>query len=174
MSVMNTDPNHYVIVGHVVGVFGVKGWVRIRSETKPYANILDYSPWYIQQQGQWTEYRLLQGQLHSKGVIAQLEGIADRDQAATLAGCSIAVRRSQLPVPAEGEYYWADLVGLAVYNLQGEHLGRVASLMETGANDVLVVQDTEQEYLIPYVTGVYIMQVDLPGGGIEVDWQRDY
>lgn len=171
---MKTDPNQHVVVGHVVGVFGVKGWVRIRSETQPSANILDYSPWYIQQHGQWTEYRLLEGQLHSKGVIARLEGIADRDQAAMLAGCPIAVLRSQLPEPAEGEYYWTDLVGLAVYNQQGEHLGRVASLMETGANDVLVVRDAEHEYLIPYVTGIYVMQVDLAGERIEVDWQRDY
>lgn len=171
---MNSDPNHYVTVGHVVGVFGVKGWVRIRSETQPLENILDYSPWYIQQQDQWIEHRLCQGQLHSKGLIVQLEGLDDRDQAASLVGCAIAVHRSQLPAPVEGEYYWADLIGLSVYNLQGEQLGRVASLMETGANDVLVVQDADQEYLIPYVVGVYVMQVDLPGGRISVDWQRDY
>ena len=174
MHEMNPDPNHYVVLGQVVGVFGVKGWLKIRSETEPPTNILDYSPWYLQQHGQWTEQRLLQGQPHSKGLIVQLEGLDDRDEAALLVGCPIAVRRVQLPTPAQGEYYWADLIGLAVYNQQGEHLGQVHSLMETGANDVLVVQDGEQEYLIPYVTGVYVLQVDLPAGRMLVDWQRDY
>ena len=171
---MHTDPNHYVVLGQVLGVFGVKGWVKIRSDTEPRDNILHYSPWYLRQPEGWVSYRLSASQMQSKGLIVQFEGITDRDVAARLLGCEIGVPRDQLPVPAKGEYYWADLIGLRVRNLQGEELGKVTTLLETGANDVLVVRDNEQEYLIPYITGYYVLKVDPAAGFIEVDWQRDY
>lgn len=167
---MNSDPNHYVILGQVVGVFGIKGWVKIQSDTEPATNILEYSPWFLAKQTDWQPYKLLQGQQHSKGLIVQLEGCQDRDQAATLVGSQIAVQRSQLPEPAPGEYYWSDLIGLQVYNLQGEYIGKVTTLMPTGANDVLVIQGKDDEILIPYVKDHYIYSVNLADGKIEVDW----
>jgi len=171
---MHSDPNHYVILGQVVGVFGVKGWVKIRSDTEPRANILQYSPWYLKQANAWVSQRVIASQQQSKGLIVQFEGITDRDVAAQLVGCEIAVPRDQLPAPAEGEYYWSDLIGLRVRNLQGEDLGKVTNLLETGANDVLVVRDGELEHLIPYVTGYYVIKVDPEAGYIEVDWQRNF
>lgn len=171
---MHSDPNHFVVLGQVVGVFGVRGWVKIRSETQPRENILQYQPWYLHQQGQWLNRRVSASQQQNKGLIVQFEGIHDRDIAAGLVGCEIGVPRSQLPPPDEGEYYWADLVGLQVRNTQGEDLGKVTGLLETGANDVLVVRDEAQEHLIPYVKGYYVLAVDLAAGYIEVDWQRDY
>ena len=171
---MHSDPNHYVILGQVVGVFGVKGWVKIRSDTEPRENILHYSPWYLRQQDGWVSHRVNASQQQSKGLIVQFEGITDRDIAARFVGCDIAVPREQLPAPAKGEYYWTDLIGLRVRNQQGEDLGTVTSLLETGANDVLVVRDGEQEHLIPYITGYYVLEVDPAAGFIEVDWQRDF
>jgi 16S rRNA processing protein RimM len=171
---MHSDPNHYVILGQVVGVFGVKGWVKIRSDTDPRANILEYSPWYLKQNGAWVGHRVLASQQQNKGLIVQFEGINDRDIAAQLMGCEIAVPRTQLPTPAKGEYYWTDLIGLRVRNQQGEDLGEVTGLLETGANDVLVVRDGELEHLIPYVTGYYVLKVDPVAGMIDVDWQRDF
>jgi 16S rRNA processing protein RimM len=171
---MHSDPNHYVILGQVVGVFGVKGWVKIRSDTEPRANILHYSPWYLKQNDNWVPQRVIANQQQSKGLIVQFDGITDRDVAAQFVGCEIAVPREQLPVAAEGEYYWADLIGLRVRNKQGEDLGQVTNLLETGANDVLVVRDGELEHLIPYVTGYYVLKVDPAEGFIEVDWQRDF
>ena len=171
---MHSDPKHYVILGQVLGVFGVKGWVKIRSDTEPRENILQYSPWYLRRPEGWVSYRLCASQMQSKGLIVQFEGITDRDVAAQLLGCEIAVPRAQLPTPAQGEYYWADLIGLKVRNTHGEDLGKVTSLLETGANDVLVVRDGESEHLIPYITGYYILKVDPAAGYIEVDWERDF
>lgn len=171
---MHSDPNHYVILGQVVGVFGVKGWVKIRSDTEPRDNILHYSPWYLRQHDSWVCRRVVASQQQSKGLIVQFEGITDRDIATTLVGCDIGVPRDLLPPVAEGEYYWTDLIGLRVRNVQGEDLGVVTHLLETGANDVLVVRDGEQEHLIPYVTGYYILKVELAEGYIEVDWDRDF
>ena len=171
---MHSDPNHYVILGQVVGVFGVKGWVKIRSDTEPRANILQYTPWYLKQNDSWVSRRVAASQQQCKGLIVQFEGITDRDVAAQLVGCDIAVPRAQLPAPAQGEYYWTDLIGLQVRNKQGEVLGKVTNLLETGANDVLVVQDGELEHLIPYVTGYYVLKVDPEAGFIEVDWKREY
>lgn len=171
---MNSDPSHPVIVGQVAGVFGVKGWIKVRSDTSPYDNILNYSPWYLQLNGNWVAYELLAGQKHSKGLIAQLKGCDDRDQAAELVGREIAISREQLPAASEGEYYWSDLIGLEVRNTRGELLGKVDKLMETGANDVLVVKGERGETLIPYVKNHYILSVDLAAGSIQVDWELDY
>ena len=169
---MHSDPNHYVILGQVVGVFGIKGWVKVRSDTDPPSNILSYNPWYLAKNTEYHPLELVAGQRHNKGLIAQLTGCEDRDAAAALVGSNIAVLRSQLPATAEGEYYWSDLIGLEVYTRQLKHLGRVTNLMQTGANDVLVVQGDE-EILIPYVWNHYIYKVDLEAGRIEVDWEID-
>lgn len=171
---MHSDPNHYVILGQVVGVFGVKGWVKIRSDTHPRENILHYSPWHLRRNAEWVSHRVLASQQQSKGLIVQFEGVTDRDVAAQLVGCEIAVPRAQLPAPGKGEYYWSDLIGLRVRNKQGEDLGRVTHLLETGAHDVLVVREGELEHLIPYVTGYYVLKVDPAAGFIEVDWERDF
>ena len=170
---MNSDPNHYVILGQVVGVFGVKGWVKIRSDTEPRRNILSYSPWYINSKGVWQSYVLQTGQAHNKGLIAQLAGCDDRDQAAELVGCDIAIQRDQLPPAGEGEYYWSDLVGLTVQNQAGTELGQIHELLPTGANDVLVVRQGQQETLIPYVPEYYILSIDLEAGLMVVDWQPE-
>ncbi|MBI1422921.1 MAG: ribosome maturation factor RimM [Gammaproteobacteria bacterium] len=171
---MSSNPNHYVVLGQVVGVFGIKGWVKIRSDTDPRDNILEYQPWYLRQGDAWVSQRVVANQQQSKGLIVQFEGVADRDVAAQLVGCEIAVPREQLPAPSAGEYYWADLIGLRVRNKAGEDLGTVTNLLETGANDVLVVRDGELEHLIPFVTGYYVVKVVPAEGYIEVDWQRDF
>lgn len=170
----HSDPNHYVVLGQVVGVFGVKGWVKVRSETQPRQNILQYDPWYLGRGDTWTSKRVIASQQQSKGLVVQFDGITDRDVAAQYIGCDIAIPRKQLPELAEGEYYWADLIGLRVRNQQGDDLGEVTNLLETGANDVLVVRDGDLEHLIPYVSGYYVLNVDIDAGCIVVDWQRDY
>lgn len=170
---MNSDPSQPVIIGQVAGVFGVKGWIKVRSDTSPCDNILNYSPWYLQQEGDWVAYDLVSGQKHGKGLIAQLKGCDDRDVAAGLVGQQIAISHDQLPAAKEGEYYWADLIGLEVRNTRGELLGKVARLMETGANDVLVVKGEQGETLIPYVSEHSVLSVDLEAGCIQVDWELD-
>jgi 16S rRNA processing protein RimM len=134
---------------------------------------VNYQPWYLRRGADWQAGELAEGRRHGKGVIARLAGCEDRDQAMTLMGCEIGVRRDQLPATAPGEYYWQDLLGLEVVTLQDEPLGKVDHLLETGANDVLVVQG-ERERLIPFVPGQIVKRVDLQAGVIQVDWNKDY
>lgn len=174
MTQADTQPDDMVILGHIAGVFGVKGWVKVFSHTKPTDNILSYKQWYLQQQGHWNAIDLVKGQLHGKGIIAQLNGIDDRDVAAKLVKTQIAVPRNLLPEPADGDFYWRDLHGLEVIDQNDNSLGKVTSLFETGANDVMVVKQGKQEYLIPYIWQQVIRQVDLGKGIIKVDWDTDW
>ena len=163
-----------VILGHVSGVYGVKGWLKIHSETDPVQNIVKYDPWFIQKDKTWTEIKPLQGKKHGKGVIVQLDGYIDRDQAAELKGCKIAVKREQLPSVADKDgFYWTDLEGLRVENLEGFYLGEISHLFETGSNDVLVIKG-DQERLVPYIWEQVVKSVDLEAGLMIVDWDKDF
>lgn len=176
----------YIVVGKIGAPHGVRGWVKIQSFTDPAGNLLDYDPWYLNLSGKdlsgkgksentehWQRAELLEARVHGKGLVAHFKGCDDRDVAVGLRGQLIAVQREQLPKPAEGEYYWLDLEGLRVENLEGINLGIVDHLLETGANDVLVVKG-ERERLIPYVQGPIVKEVDIEGGVIRVDWSPDY
>lgn len=161
-----------VLLGRITGLFGVRGWVRIYSYTEPREAVLGYGPWWVRQDGTWRERPLAEGRRHGKNVIARLDGYADRERAAELLGGDIGVAPDVLPAPAEGQYYWRDLEGLEVLHRDGTRLGRVAYLMETGAHDVLVTEG-ERERLIPFVPGEVVLDVDLAGGVIRVDWEWD-
>lgn len=165
-----------VLVGTIQGLFGVRGWVKIFSHTRPRENILRYSPWRVTPSngGAPREMTVAEGQPHGKTIIARLDGIVDRDQAARLLGAEISLARDQLDPLGEGEYYWSDLIGLEVVNTQGDVLGRVDHLLETGANDVLVVHGGEEEILMPLVFDHVVLRVDLTGGTLLVDWERDF
>ena len=161
-----------VILGRVAGLYGVKGWIKVHSYTEPREAILDYKDWLLLRDGDWQSVRLAEGKRHGKTVIARLEGVNDRDVAATYVDNDIGVLREQLPETARDEFYWADLEGLQVVHSDGRILGKVAYLLATGANDVLVVKG-DQEILIPFVQGEVIKDVDLAAGVINVDWEWD-
>ena len=158
-----------VVLGKVAGVYGVLGWVKLWSFTDPVENLLGYPDLEIGEAGQWRPLRLAEGRRHGHGLVGRFDGIADRDEAARLVGKELAVGRERLPPPAQGEYYWADLVGLDVVNLDGTSLGKVAGMLATGANDVMVVAG-DRERLVPFLPGRYVSEVDLAGGRIVVDW----
>jgi len=163
-----------VTLGHISGLFGVQGWVKVFSDTRPRQGILDYKVWLLERKDGWEQRNLLQGRRHGEGLIARLAGVDDRDQAAELVGARIAVPREQLPGGlAEGEFYWADLEGLQVVNEQGVDLGRIDHLFETGANDVMVVKG-DRERWIPYIWGQVVRAVDLAAGRMTVDWEADF
>lgn len=164
----------FLNVGQVSGVFGVKGWVKVYSFTDPRENILQYSPWILQKNSQIQEVKLLGGRRQGSLVVAELQGISDRDLAAELMGADILIRKQQLPKAGDGEYYWADLIGLEVRNQEGCKLGKVDYLLETGANDVLVVVDGDVERLIPFLQQSTILKIDLDDGLIIVDWDPDF
>ncbi len=169
------DSKQRVVLGRVSGLFGVKGWVKVYSDADPIASILDYSPWYLKLGGCWQPFGVSQGQVHGKGIIARLEKCTNRDEASPLLGADVAVDRDQLPELAKDEYYWADLIGLEVLNQNGEALGKIDHLLETGANDVLVIKTTDkQELLIPYVKGDVVKEIDLVKGFLRIDWDPGY
>ena len=160
------------MLGRISGVFGVRGWVKVYSCTEPRDAVLNYTRWLLSTKDGWREAQIAEGQRHGKTVIARLDGVDDRDEAASLIGTEIGVPRDELPDAEEGRFYWSDLEGLRVVHRDGTELGRVDYLLETGANDVLVVKG-EQERLIPFVMDKVILGVDLAKGEIEVDWEWD-
>lgn len=156
-------------------MFGVQGWVRVYSYTDPRANILGYRSLQVESHDMgWEERCVAEGAPHGQGILMRLEGCADRDQAALLMGRRMAVWRQQFPALPEGQFYWSDLVGLRVFTVAGVDLGVVESLLETGANDVLVVRDGRKERVIPFLWQSVVMSVDLEGGGMRVDWDPDF
>ncbi|MGZ8174545.1 MULTISPECIES: ribosome maturation factor RimM [Methylobacter] len=163
----------HISVGKISGVFGIKGWVKVFSFTDPRENILTYSPWLLKKGGETKTVNVVDGQLQGKTIVAQLADVNDRDQAASLMGWDIFITQDQLPKAAKGEYYWSDLIGLNVETIDGVQLGVVDSLLETGANDVIIVQG-ERERVIPFLQGQTIINVDLDAGKIVVDWDPEF
>jgi 16S rRNA processing protein RimM len=162
-----------VVMGKIVAAQGILGWVKVQTFTEYLDSLLDYGTWYVGNEQAWRPLQVLEADVHGKVLVAKLEGVADRTAAEKYKGQLIAVPRAELPEQEEGEYYWSDLVGLSVENLAGEKFGTVASLLETGANDVLVVKGENGETLIPFIASV-IQQVSLKDKTIRVDWQADY
>lgn len=164
----------FVTLGRVSGAHGIQGWVRVHSETSPRENIVGYSPWVLQRGGRRERWKVNAGRLQGKAVIAKLAGCNDRNAAEALAGSDILIPRAALPeTTVPGEYYWADLVGLAVVTSDGVPLGRIDRLFETGANDVMVLVG-ERERLVPYLWQRVVREVDLDRGVMTVDWDPDF
>ena len=159
-------------MGRIVGLFGVRGWVKVFSYTDPREAVLDYDGWLLGGKGEWEPAKVATGQRHGKAVIAQIVGVDDREQAAKLVGKEIGVPREALPNTEEGQYYWLDLIGLRVVHRDGTELGEVRSMLETGANDVMVVAG-EQERLIPFIKDTVVISVDTAEKVINVDWEWD-
>ena len=161
-----------VVLGRISGFFGVRGWVKVYSYTEPREAVLNYKSWLLSDNGEWRAAEVAEGKRHGKTVIARIDGIDDRDQAADLIGRDIGVPREAMPETGDGQYYWSDLEGLLVMTQNGAELGKVEYLLETGANDVMVI-DGDQERLVPFVIGDVVLDVDLDAGVITVDWDWD-
>jgi 16S rRNA processing protein RimM len=159
-------------MGRIAAPFGVKGWVKVQPYSEDPAALMDFESWRVGRGERHSEYIVEAIQDHGNALVAKLGGIDDRDAAYALRGQEISVARSELPAPEENEFYWSDLIGLKVINREGIELGSVASLLETGAHDVLVVKG-QREHLIPFVAA-FVGKVDLAAGIVEVDWGEDY
>jgi len=162
-----------IVMGRIAAPYGVKGWLKVVSYTQQPEQLLEYNPWYLRRGAEWRAIDPVGAKPHAGGLLVHLPGCTDRDMAARFTGTDIGIYRQQLPAVAEGEYYWNDLIGLKVVALDGEVLGTVDYLLETGANDVLVVRG-ERELLIPFVTGQVVTQVDLENRVLRVDWDPDF
>jgi 16S rRNA processing protein RimM len=163
-----------ILLGKIVGVFGIKGWVKLQSHTDPREALFDYRPWLLRQRGTEREIDKFTGRTQGRGLVASFPGIESREMAETLIGSEIWVERTQLPATRKDEYYWVDLENLSVQTVEGVELGRVSHLFATGANDVLVVREGERERLVPFILDDVVKQVDLDAGRIVVDWDPDF
>lgn len=163
-----------VTVGRITAVYGVRGWVKVHSYTEPMDNILQFADWRLQGQNGWEPLKIDGGKRHGKGLIAHIEGVDDRDLAARYCQRDIAIPRGEMPQLGEGEFYWHQLVGLRVvsdFDGREHDFGTVVRMMETGANDVLVVRgEGGRERLIPYLPDEYISSIDVGAGVIIVHW----
>lgn len=165
-----------VVLGKIVDPYGVRGWVRIHPFADDPQSWAGMSVWWLGHEGaeDWRETKIKACRLHAGSLVCQFEGVPDRNAAEKMAGLLVAAPREALPETAEDEYYWADLIGLAVVNTAGESLGKVAGLIATGANDVLrVVSDDDVERLLPFVAQV-VLAVDRENGCIRVEWGSDW
>jgi 16S rRNA processing protein RimM len=165
-----------VAMGRIAAPFGVRGWIKVQLFAPEALSLLQQPTWFLRQREAPDEFHpaeVIEAAQHGKVLIAQLDGIADRDAAAAAAGTEVAMPRSALPARAQDEYYWSELIGLPVVNREHEALGTVSGLLETGVHDVLVVKDGKAERLLPLV-GTVIDAVDLDAGEIRVDWGRDW
>jgi 16S rRNA processing protein RimM len=170
-----------VVLGEVIGAYGVRGWLKVRPFSQSPETLLGYATWWLKAcGGHWRELRRLagtEGRLHSGSLLVALTGIETREAALALKGAQVGVRRSALPAAGQDAYYWSDLTGLAVRNRAGVLLGEVAGLTEHGAHPLLRVappagaQGTER--LIPFVPAI-VDRVDIDAGRIDVDWGEDY
>jgi 16S rRNA processing protein RimM len=177
-------PSDLVVVGYVSGAYGLQGWIRIRPYSADADALLHAKTWWLGNPElplQLRDVDMMQAKNHSGDVVAQLVGVAGRDAAEALKGTVVQISRRHFPALSDSEFYWVDLIGLEVENLQGEHLGVVDSMMDNGAHPILRVavppvagQDKAQpEILIPFVEQ-FVIKVDLTARKITTDWGLDY
>lgn len=159
-----------VELGRIGAPFGLNGWMHVASYTDPPAALLRFPEWDLRRAGAALgPRRLIEGRVQGGHLVVRLEGIEDRDAAASLSGVSVEVEREALPPAGEREYYRADLIGLDVRNVEGNSLGKVAYFVDAPAGAVMVVeQDGVQHWVLADPT--HLLQVDLEAGRVLVDW----
>ncbi|MEH6911411.1 MAG: ribosome maturation factor RimM [Oceanicoccus sp.] len=200
---MMVDSSELVVIGKITAVYGVKGWVKIHSFTEPMENILGYRSYYLSGSNSgagesWQPLEFEQVKRHGKGLVALIDGVSDREIARQYCQRDIAIPTSEMPELDTDDFYWRDLIGLNVFTINtgeendgggeqgdpakvgtGVLLGTVHQMMETGANDVLVVKKCngsidDQERLIPWLPDQVVKHVDIDAGLIQVDWPVDF
>jgi 16S rRNA processing protein RimM len=177
-----------VVMGRIVAPYGVFGWLKIVPDTEAFDGLFDYDNWWLGKGDEWREMVVETAKVHNDVIVVKLKGIDDRDAALACKGKQIAVPRSQLPEAEENEYYWSDLIGVRVKNLQDIDFGLIVDVFETGANDVLVVKpdalvtasadkdavkEKQQERLLPFTAAV-VLEVDIKAKTMLVDWDADF
>ncbi|MFL9880530.1 ribosome maturation factor RimM [Herbaspirillum rhizosphaerae] len=178
-----TVPSDLVTVGYVSGAYGIQGWVRVKPYSADADALLSAKNWWVDKP-ELRDVEMMQSKYHSGDVVAKLMGVAGREGAEALKGAVVQISRSHFPALSDDEFYWVDLIGLAVENLQGESLGVVSDLMDNGAHPILRVAPANApaetadskaaaEILIPYVDQ-FVKSVTLAEKKMVVDWGLDY
>ncbi len=170
----------YILLGEITGVSGLKGWVKVFSHTDPRVQITEYDQWFLQgkeenKENDWTAVKILNGRVQGKNIIAQLEGVNDRNQAESMKGITIAIRSDQLQKLPKNEYYWKDLIGLEVKTTESVQLGKLDWIFNSGSNDVLVIKDEEgTERMLPFLLDDVVISIDMDKSLIIVDWDPEF
>lgn len=167
-----------LVIGKIVSVHGIRGEVKVFSFTDPIENLLDYKSWMLRRDGEVKQVEVVRARSQNKVLVAKLKGLDDRDEARLLSGFEICIPRDSLPELTDGEYYWYELKGLKVIDQHGQLFGVIDHLLETGANDVMVVKACagsldDRERLLPY-TDQCVQSIDLAAGEMRVDWDADF
>jgi len=174
-----------VVMGRVVAPYGILGWLKIQPSTELLDGLLDYDRWWLGRAEEtlkpglkaapWREFEVETAKIHADFLIVKLVGVNDREAAMALKSQHIAVPRDALPALSEDEYYWSDLIGMQVVNLQQQALGQIQDVFATGANDVLVVEDSTQkkQRLLPFVAQT-VIEVNTTTGVVTVDWLAEW
>lgn len=172
---MQALDNNKILVGRINGLFGVRGWLRFFSYTRPPANLMGYNPLWIKTNEGWRAYQVESAQAHADGrLVAKLEGVDDRETARLMMGLDVAIEQSQLVSDDDG-FYWVDLLGCTVTNTKGELLGVVKEMIETGAHDVMRVQAADKTVeLVPFVMDTVVKSVDTAAKQIVIEWEIGY
>lgn len=160
-----------VILGRLGATHGVRGWLKVQSFTQPACNLFDHSHWLVFFEGAWQPHLVEAYQQGDKHARVKLVGIDSPEEARAYTLSDIAVLATALPALEPSEHYWHDLIGARVQTRSGQYLGTVSEMMETGANDVLVITDSQEQHLVPYLDHVV---VSLSQGVLVVDWEVDY
>jgi 16S rRNA processing protein RimM len=164
--------NKRLLIGQINGLFGVQGWVKLFSYSNPRKNILSYQPWHIQIDGEWHTLEIVKGRVQGKTIVAQLKGVNDREVARGYIGTEIYIEKSQLPKLSKGEYYWDELAGLEVRNKEGVILGKISYMVDTGSNNVMVING-DKEHWVPYIEP-FLISIDMDSRQVLVDWDENF
>ena len=158
-----TDQDELVPVGKIIGTHGIKGLLKVYSYSGNIESLQAAATVLLKEKnGRLSEHIIKSVSAHAGGFIIGLDNFVDINQVLSMAGSELYLKLCQLPVPDEGEYYWRDIIGLAVYTDQGLELGTVVDIFETGSSDIYVVRGASKEYLIPAIADV-ITLIDVPG-----------
>ena len=169
-----SDNERRILLGRIVGAFGIRGQIKIESWTEPRDAIFRYQPWILRDAlGNERQFDGARGKESGKHLVATFPEVTDRDVVEAMRGTDIYVLRSALPPPKAGEFYWIDLEGFRVVNVDGVDFGTVSHLFSTGANDVLFVRG-DRERMVPFVEPDFVKSIDFDGGLITVDWDPDF
>lgn len=178
MTVEPASTDNWLVLGKIVSVHGIRGEVKVYSYTDPTSNLLDYRHWVLRRGSEERSAEMARGRVQGNVLVVKLKGLNDREEARTYTDFEICIPRHQLPELPKGEYYWYQLEGLKVIDMAGQLLGYVDHLLETGANDVLVVKPCEgslddRERLLPYIDQC-VQDINLDTGTMQVDWDAEF
>ncbi len=166
--------NNFILMGDIGAAHGIKGWVRVRSFSEPREKLFDYGAIYQLRDGQYTLIEIEKKQTQGPRMLMKLAGINNRNDAERLTGVQLYIQQDALDILPDDEYYWHQLVGMRVIGADGETLGQVDSLLETGTHDVLVLKHQNKKRMIPFVMGDIVTRISQEAQEIHVHWTPEF